>query len=317
MRGKKSIDAAELDARLRSFAKENTVSGKGPLSVLLILTRAAKSKIPPYNETDFLTRKGGQVAGLGGPAVQAILADHGIERILAEEGGRTSRGSIQRMQKYVTFLNDLALQGAPNFEYIEAWWIERVREHFASQPLRVRMDPSKSVRQFVSELIEAAIARQKECPGTMVAGAVMQHLVGAKLQLALPETQIEHKGFSVADAPSGRKGDYLIGDTAIHVTTTPSEALLRKCRANLNENLRPLIITSSSGMAGAVFFAQSLDISDRVDIFEVEQFIAVNIHEWCAFAHDKRPTRIAELIQTYNALIDQCETDPSLKIVFG
>jgi hypothetical protein len=39
-----------------------------------------------------------------------------------------------------------------------------------------------------AELIEAAFARQRECPGTMIAGAVIQHLVGAELEIALPET---------------------------------------------------------------------------------------------------------------------------------
>ena len=52
--------------------------------------------------------------------IQRILADHGITRVLAEEGGRTSRGSVGLMQKYVEFLNfsgysrrDPALQISP------------------------------------------------------------------------------------------------------------------------------------------------------------------------------------------------------------
>ena len=77
-----------------------------------------------------------------------------------------------------------------NFEAVETWWIGRVREFFASQPLRLKVDASKSLRAIVAELIEAAFERQKECPGTMVAGAVMQYLVGAKLQVALPDMKI-------------------------------------------------------------------------------------------------------------------------------
>ena len=62
-----------LEERLACFAEEHEIKTKGPLSVLLVLTRAASLKKPPFKEKDFLSPKGGQVAGLGGPAVQAIL----------------------------------------------------------------------------------------------------------------------------------------------------------------------------------------------------------------------------------------------------
>lgn len=39
----------------------------------------------------------GQVLGLGVSAVQAILSDYGINKVLAAEGGRTSRGSINNI----------------------------------------------------------------------------------------------------------------------------------------------------------------------------------------------------------------------------
>ena len=145
----------------------------------------------------------------------------------------------------------------------------------------------------------------------------MQHLVGAKLELALPEARIEHKGFAVADAPGGRKGDFLIGDTAIHVTTAPTEAVIRKCCDNLNENLRPLIITTQSGAGGAGALARNADVSDRIDILEVEQFVATNVYEWSRFEHTQRPLTVRELVETYNRIIEQSETDPSLKISVG
>ena len=137
-------------------------------------------------------------------------------------------------------------------------------------------------------MIEAAFARQRECPGVMVAGAVMQHLVGAKIETALPDAKIAHEGFSVADAPSGRKGDFLIGDTAIHVTTAPTEALIRKCCDNLAQSIRPLIITTQSGVGGAIALAKNADVAERIDIIEIEQFIATNVYEWTAFQQTKR-----------------------------
>jgi len=306
-----------LELRLEVFASEHKIRGKGPLSLVLVMSRKAREQKPPFSADDFLTPQGGQVAGLGRGAVQNILADHGIDRVLAEEGGRTSRGSIQKMRAYIDFLNELATEKLLDFPAIEKWWIGRVKEFFRSKPFSLKADSSKSIRSIVSDLIDSAFARQRECPGTMVAGAVMQHLVGAKIETALPEAKIKHEGFAVADAPAGRKGDFFIGDTAIHVTTAPTEALIRKCCENLSQNLRPLIVTTQSGVGGAIALAKNADIAERIDILEIEQFVATNVYELSAFQQAKRTLTVRQLVGAYNRIIDQCETDPSLKIAMG
>lgn len=307
----------KLEEQLQHFESEHKVNSKGSLCVILVVTRTASKQSPPYTPDKFLTPQGGQVAGLGGAAVQAILAEYGITRVLVEEGGRTSRGSISRMRGYLELLNAVHDEGLLDFPAIECWWVSRVKSYFASMPFRLRIDSSKSLRSVVAELMAAAFSRQRECPGTMVAGAVMQHLVGAKLEIALPEARIEHRGFSVADAPGGRKADFLVGDTAIHVTTAPTEALIRKCYENLNDNLRPVIITTQSGAGGAAALAKNANVDDRLDILEIEQFVATNIYEWSRFEHAQRPVRIQDLVHAYNRIVDQAETDPSLRIVVG
>jgi hypothetical protein len=171
-----------------------------------------------------------------------------------------------------------------------------------------------SLRAIVAELIETAFQRQRECPGMMVAGAVMQHLVGAKLTVVLPDHSITHAGFSVADAPGKRKGDFSVNDTIIHVTTAPFEALIRKCSENLAENRRPLVITTESGVGGAKALAKNAQISDRIDILDIEQFVATNVYEWSAFRQSDRTASVADLIRAYNKIVEACETDHSLKI---
>lgn len=126
----------DLPERLARFTIANRFSGKSPLSVALVITRAAKTKAFPLNPSDFITESKGQVAGLGRASVQNILADHGITRILAQEGGRTSRGAIGKMHEYVEFLNALHTEGLCCLETIEEWWIEQVHLYFASEPLR-------------------------------------------------------------------------------------------------------------------------------------------------------------------------------------
>jgi hypothetical protein len=307
----------KLNALLKKFKVKENINSKGPLCVVLVVTRIARKQEPPYAHENFLTPKGGQVSGLGRAAVQAILQEHGISRVLAEEGGRTSRGSINKMKIYLELLNFLNVEGLLDFPAIETWWVGCVKTYFAAKPFKLKFDPSKSLRSMISDLIEATFNRQKECPGTMSAGAVMQHLVGAKLELALPDVCLKHQGFSVADAPTGRKGDFLVGDTSIHVTTAPSEALIRKCHDNLNENLTPLIITTASGAGGAVALAKNAGLADRIDVLEIEQFIGVNIYEWTQFEHTQRPMSMGELVNAYNRIVEKVETDPSLKIKMG
>jgi hypothetical protein len=309
--------AQALYRKLEEFVQQCSMKGKGPLSLALVLTRKVREKEMPLNSNEFLTAQGGQVAGVGKSAVQSILKDHGIERVLAEEAGRTSRGSIGRMQAYLTLLNELHREGLLDFKKIEEWWIIRVKEYFASKPFKLKLDPSKSLRHAVHELLDAAFARQKEMQGTMVAGAVMQHLVGAKLEIMVMGIKIDHRGFSVADSPGGWKGDFLIHDAAIHVTTAPTEALIRKCQENLEQGIRPVIITTDTGIGGATALARNAGVADRIDVLEVEQFVAANVYEKSAFSESNRTLTVAGLIEKYNKIVDSCESDPSLRIVVG
>lgn len=75
---------ANLDDLLRSFAQHNKFRGKGALCVALVITRRARAGLPLEPEK-LMTAGVGQVAGLGKAPVQAILARHSIERVLAEE----------------------------------------------------------------------------------------------------------------------------------------------------------------------------------------------------------------------------------------
>src|SRR5258708_28657642 len=104
------------DEALAAFAAENSFRGKGPLSVALVVTQHAKTMGLPLKSDALVTDGGGQVLGLGKGAVQSVLKRHGIDRVLASEGGRTSRGSLGNMPKYVAFLNGLSDKGEVNLE---------------------------------------------------------------------------------------------------------------------------------------------------------------------------------------------------------
>lgn len=126
----------------------------------------------------------------------------------------------------------------PDFEAIEDYWIEQVRLFFSNKPFRLNTDSSISMASCVDDLIGQARQRERENPGTTYAGTVLQHLVAAKLCLVVPD--IEINGADVADAPTGRSGDFMIGDTAVHCTTMPGQALIEKCSENIACGIRRL-----------------------------------------------------------------------------
>lgn len=306
--------AGNHDKELAGFTAEKGFRGKGQISVALIVTQHAKEMGLPLDPDKLVTEGGGQVLGLGKGAVQAVLKRHGIDRVLASEGGRTSRGSLGNMREYVAFLNGLAQKGKVDLGAVEAFWIERVHDFFAGKPFKIKLDASRSLRTVVRDVIGQAVERQRNTPGMYYAGAVLQHLVGAKLDCALGKGHLEHNSFSTADAPRARSGDFFLGDVAIHVTTSPGEAVIEKCRDNLNDGHRPILVTLQEGVTVAEGLAGNVGIADRIDVFEVEQFVALNLYELGKFGAEGRRTAVSELVDRYNEIVEEFETDPSLKI---
>ncbi len=307
-----------LPDRLRDFASSRNFLGKkGALCVALVVTRTAKSTGLPIDAGQLVTDAKGQVLGLGRTAVQSILAEHGITKILAAEGGRTNRGSLGQMQEYVAFLNDLQMTSDFNIDAVEAWWVARVNDYLAAAPLRLKVDPGSSIKTCLQALFDEVKRRQAAVRGATMLGSVMQHLVGAKLEVLFPDAEIPHSGSSVADAPTRRSGDYQIGDTVIHVTTAPGSALIQKCHVNLDQGMRPLIITTAGGVTMTESLADESGISRRVEVLDITHFLVTNVLEWSGFDVARRRHTFEELIARYNVIGESCETDPGLRIEVG
>jgi hypothetical protein len=304
----------ELEDALTAFAAEHAIRSKGALCLPLVVTDHAKTMGLPLDPNKLRTDKEGQVLGLGKGKVQQILARHGIERVLAEEGGRTSRGSLGKMSAYVAFLN--ALYDANNgvdLDAVETFWIARVREFFAAKPFTLRLDPTLSVRAAFRHLFAQAEARQKEMSGTMIVGTIMQHLVGAKLEGSFGSKLVHHSA-STKDEGQSRPGDFDLGDLAFHVSTAPGEALIRKCQSNLAAGQRPVIITAGRGVGLAAGLAENATIADRLDVFDVEQWLAADVLERGGDTANGRVAALGALLDRYNRIVDTVETDPSLRI---
>ncbi len=310
-----TLPGEALSAQLSEYQASHRLRNKGQLATMIFASRLARRTPLPFDVAGGIATEGeGQVKGLGRASIQTILLDYGINQVLAEEGGRTSRGSLGNIRAYLTFLNTLHSAGPVDVASVEAWWVEQAKQFFNAKPFSLRLEAGKSLRFVVRDLLAQAKKRQDQGGGTTFVGAMLQHLIGAKLELALPDAVIAHNGYSVADGPTRRSGDFEIGNASLHVTTAPGEAVIRKCADNLSAGRHPIVITLHHMIPAADVFAEQLDISDALDVLDAEQFLVANLHELGGFQSDKRRVTVESLVDRYNAIVDATETDPSLKI---
>lgn len=187
-------------------------------------------------------------------------------------------------------------------------------ENICRGPITLRFRSDISVRANLDDLLNQVKELQAHAGGTAYVGAMLQHLVGAKLDVVMGPEVVVHHGHSVADHSTERQADFALNDVAIHVTTHPTEALVRKCESNLQAGLKPLIVTLDEGVAGAVFLLKGAGLASRVDVLDAGQFLTANIYERSAFQSSGRKETLIALLTRYNEIVSKCETDPSLRI---
>lgn len=304
-----------LDVLLHTHKATHSLTSKGQIASMIYAARLAReSKLPFDTKNGIQTEGKGQVKGLGKTSVQKILSGYGISKVLAKEGGRTSRNSLKNIRTFLNYLNRQNKKTPIDTGAIEAWWVEQAKVFFNTKPFTLRFEAGKSLRAVIQDLLAQAKNRQDDTAGIKIVGAMLQHLIGAKLELALPSVPIEHNGFSVADESTGRSGDFEIGSATIHVTTAPGEAVVRKCVDNLHASREPIIVTIREMLPIAEFHAKQFDIESKIDVLDAEQFIVTNLHELGAFKGTQRRMSVEALVDKYNEIVGAHETDPSLKI---
>ncbi len=273
----------------------------------------------PLTKNVYATRS--QVKDAGGGKARAVLADHGISQKFTREGGRTSRATLQHASELAEIINEIgqqhALQNTSEVErqliaaLLQSWFVDRVRDdYFDKQKVSAEINPNWAVRATVSALLRAGRER-----GGNAAGAIAQHLVGAKLQIRFPSTVINVESYTTADAQTGRAGDFQVGDTAIHVTMSPGESLFReRCRHNIRNGFRPRVLVPSDQVVRAIVHAEDAGVAKQVAIQSIEDFVGTNIEEVAGFAQADVRTQLKKLLEVYNERIEQAEVDSSLKI---
>ena len=181
------------------------------------------------------------------------------------------------------------------------------------KPFTLNIRSTKSLRAAIRDLLDSVESRQVKYSGSDIRGKVFRHLVEARLSLILPAkpnytVTIFPDSFSCSDC------EFFMGDVVVHVPSFPGEAVIRKCQRNLDDGKRPILITTYKRVSVAECLADDKGIADRIDVFDIEQFLVSNLYELGLFSPSGRKETVMKLISAYNAIIDSCEADPSLRI---
>lgn len=315
---KLSYTEAYLVAAKSWYEGERAKSGSINTNVMnagLIVSRMMADGMPITDERLYSEGKS-QVRGLSGSTISKILEQHGETRVFTREGGRTSRGTIFLAAAFRDVLNNTQVNenepvdAALVSNQLEAFFTQCVRlDYFDKQRITIDLDYSKPVSSVVSDILKAAAERSDK-----PTGAVLQHLIGAKLQLRFPDVKIGNDRANAADLHTDREGDFQVGTTAFHVTTAPMEKLITRCVENKRAGYRPVILTLESKVIAARQMADNVGMSEQIAVQAAETFIGNNIEEIAIYDGDKIREGLARLIRTYNTRINAIEIDKSLMI---
>jgi DNA (cytosine-5)-methyltransferase 1 len=251
--------------------------------------------------------------------VKLILSDHDRKGHYVE-GGRTSGGTKKAALEFIWLIRDFVekLNLLNDKEVVDASLIyltEKLLEiHDKYEMLggiNINYNASELISQYISKIINCKVGNP---------GAVLQHLVGAKLERRFRNTnvKIKHHSSSAADKQTGRHGDFEINTTVFHVTKILNEGHVKKANRNVSNgrDVYILIPMENELHAGLTIKNEKGDaFLKKVQIISIEKFIGQNLDEMAVFDKTSSREELKKLLEVYNELIDNYEGDNSLKVI--
>jgi hypothetical protein len=302
---------SEWYSTLKTYSASGGTPAQGTIGAALVVLERLKTNCNLELKTH-LTKGEGQISGASGGALRKVLAQFGETRQYIKEGGRTSRGTLGNIANMLDRLRRLNLDQLSSeqrndiIRELQGFLVGKVGEFFGRRRLEVTFDLSVSTWQSIHNLLLKAREAFKE-------GPVAEYLVGAKLQLRFPDIQIRNSSYSTADDQLGHPGDFLVGDTAFHVTISPMFAVYEKCKSNIDNSYRVYLIVPSGKLAAARENAEEVT-PGKIAVESIESFVSQNLEELSNFSKDRLAHGFYRLLTTYNERVDAVEIDKSMLI---
>jgi Domain of unknown function (DUF4928) len=175
-----------------------------------------------------------------------------------------------------------------------------------AEKMVVSYDSTLITSHNIHSLLEEARKSGKE-------GEAAYHLIGASLQMAFPDLQLNKAAYNSAANNLGKPGNFFIGDIAFHVTVAPMIGVYEKCKDNLENGYRVFLLVPERALTGARQNAE-LMVPGRIAVEAIESFVGQNIEELSFFSRDKLRNGFRRLLETYNDRVDDAETDKSMLV---
>jgi hypothetical protein len=259
-----------------------------------------------------MTSSGAQVKRQTAYNVKKILSEFNETRPIPSEAGRTNSGSPRAVEVLLNTLKSSHLDEVDSerrnailtqmMRHLVEVAGEYAKQDVRSQHIPIEYDPTRNASQIISDALDRADSK---------AGAVAQHLVGAKLQLRLPDLDIANHAASTADVQTGRRGDFEVNDTIFHVTVAPNDGHYTKCAGDIRDGFRVYLLVRDDVRVAAEQIAHKSH-SDKIAVQSIESFIGQNLDELAEFSKKRFERRLRALLERYNERVAAVESDKSL-----
>jgi hypothetical protein len=257
----------------------------------------------------FVTTNEGQIAGVTGGAVTAILREHGVTgKYLGIDGGRTSRGNFRFVRDLMSSVpvEVLTEMSDAEFDALARRWEARLIERFVrpallSDPIIVRNQHGCDAADVVRGVLDAATPRS-------LAGPVAQHLVGAKLQRRHKDIEIENHACFAQDSSLQRNADFTVHKYAFHVTVAPKKALVRRWEQNVEDGLMARVLVRDEQVETTRRLLASSS-ARRITVLGIETFVGQNVDEMATDEAADSATVLADVFAIYNRRVAAVERD--------
>jgi hypothetical protein len=195
----------------------------------------------------------------------------------------------------------------------EAWILEAVeaiREEImkvvGQKPVHLPSNVFEHTGKFIPALLEAVLNRSN--------GRVEQALVGSKLQLRFPETNVPiNSGYS-PDRQTGRECDYEVGQLRVVVSVSPGQGHFASAQRLADEGREVYLVVSEKAFSNAKKRIKDDGYEGPVTVASVADYVTSNMKEIGHQLQIGAREMCLKLVAEYNRRIAQ-DRDHSLQVV--